>query len=38
MNAGEIVEFGTHKSLLKNQDGIYRGLYEAQFLKQAELS
>ena len=37
MNAGEIVEFGTHKSLLKNQDGIYRGLYEAQFLKQAEL-
>ncbi|MDG2484678.1 MAG: ABC transporter ATP-binding protein [Flavobacteriaceae bacterium] len=38
MNAGEIVEFGTHKSLLKNQDGIYRGFYEAQFLKQAELS
>ena len=38
MDAGEIVEFGTHKSLLKNQDGIYRGLYEAQFLKQAELS
>ncbi|NCF42256.1 MAG: ATP-binding cassette domain-containing protein [Bacteroidetes bacterium] len=38
MNAGEIVELGTHKSLLKNQDGIYRGLYEAQFLKQAELS
>ena len=37
MDAGEIVEFGTHKSLLKNQDGIYRGLYEAQFLKQAEL-
>ena len=31
MDAGEIVEFGTHKSLLKNQDGIYRGLYEAQF-------
>ncbi|MDA9761041.1 ABC transporter ATP-binding protein/permease [Flavobacteriaceae bacterium] len=38
MDAGEIVEFGTHKSLLKNQDGIYRGLYEAQFLNQAELS
>ena len=38
MDAGEIVEFGTHKSLLKNQDGIYRGLYEVQFLKQAELS
>lgn len=37
MDAGEIVEFGTHKSLLKNQGGIYRGLYEAQFLKQAEL-
>ena len=27
MDAGEIVEFGTHKSLLENQDGIYRGLY-----------
>lgn len=38
MDAGKIVEYGTHKSLLKNKDGVYRGLYEAQFLKQKELS
>ena len=38
MDAGQIVEYGTHKSLLKNKDGVYRGLYEAQFLKQNELS
>jgi len=38
MDAGQIVEHGTHKSLLKNKDGVYRGLYEAQFLKQKELS
>lgn len=38
MDAGQIVEYGTHKSLLKNKDGVYRGLYEAQFLKQKELS
>lgn len=37
MDAGQIVEYGTHKSLLKNKDGVYRGLYEAQFLKQNEL-
>lgn len=38
MDAGKILEYGTHKSLLKNKDGVYRGLYEAQFLKQKELS
>ncbi|MDC6387067.1 ABC transporter ATP-binding protein [Maribacter sp. PR1] len=31
MDAGKIVEMGTHKQLLKN-DGYYRNLYEAQFL------
>ncbi|HET8736189.1 MAG TPA: ABC transporter ATP-binding protein [Pricia sp.] len=31
MDAGQIVETGTHKDLLK-QDGYYRKLYEAQFL------
>ena len=31
MDAGQIVETGTHKELLK-QDGYYRNLYEAQFL------
>ena len=38
MEAGQIVEMGTHKSLLRNKDGVYRGLYEAQFLKQKELN
>jgi subfamily B ATP-binding cassette protein MsbA len=38
MDKGEIVEFGKHETLLKNKNGIYRGLYEAQFLKQKELS
>jgi len=33
MNAGEIVEIGTHKSLLKNESGYYKNLYEIQFLK-----
>ncbi len=31
MDAGKIVEIGTHQELLK-QDGYYRNLYEAQFL------
>ena len=31
MDAGKIVEMGTHKELLK-KDGYYRNLYEAQFL------
>ncbi|WP_299889190.1 ABC transporter ATP-binding protein [uncultured Lacinutrix sp.] len=33
MDAGEIVEQGTHKELLKKKDGYYRNLYEVQFLK-----
>ncbi|QNJ96817.1 ABC transporter ATP-binding protein [Constantimarinum furrinae] len=32
MDAGKIVETGTHKELLKKQDGYYRNLYEVQFL------
>lgn len=35
MDAGRIVEEGTHKELLKKQDGYYRNLYEVQFLKEA---
>lgn len=33
MDAGQIVEMGTHKSLLKKKDGYYKNLYEVQFLK-----
>jgi len=33
MDAGEIVEQGTHEELLKVTDGYYRNLYEVQFLK-----
>ena len=32
LDAGEIVEKGTHKELLKNRNGHYRNLYDAQFL------
>jgi ATP-binding cassette subfamily B multidrug efflux pump len=32
LDAGEIVEMGTHKELLKNNEGQYRNLYDAQFL------
>lgn len=31
MEAGEIVEMGTHNQLLKHENGIYRNLYEVQF-------
>ena len=34
MDAGQIVEQGTHKQLLQNKEGYYRNLYEVQFLKQ----
>jgi subfamily B ATP-binding cassette protein MsbA len=34
MDAGEIVEQGTHKELLKKKDGYYRNLYEVQFMKE----
>lgn len=33
MDAGKIVEKGTHKQLLKVENGFYRNLYEVQFLK-----
>lgn len=32
MDAGKIVEAGTHKELLKIQNGFYRNLYEVQFM------
>jgi len=32
LDAGEIIEKGTHKELLKNKNGHYRNLYDAQFL------
>ncbi|MCL5129540.1 MULTISPECIES: ABC transporter ATP-binding protein [unclassified Algibacter] len=34
MDAGKIVEQGTHAELLKKENGYYRNLYEVQFLKQ----
>ena len=33
MDAGQIVEIGTHQTLLEREDGYYRNLYEVQFLK-----
>ncbi|MBC2845519.1 ABC transporter ATP-binding protein [Winogradskyella flava] len=33
MDAGQIVEMGTHSSLLKKKGGYYKNLYEVQFLK-----
>lgn len=33
MDAGKIVEIGTHKSLLEKENGYYKNLYEVQFLK-----
>lgn len=34
MDAGKIVEQGTHAELLKKENGYYRNLYEVQFLQQ----
>jgi len=34
LDAGEIVEQGTHAELLEKQDGYYRNLYEVQFLQE----
>tara|TARA_R110000787_G_scaffold81036_2_gene175846 strand:+ start:1518 stop:3281 length:1764 start_codon:yes stop_codon:yes gene_type:complete len=33
MEAGKIVEIGTHKVLIKKENGYYKNLYEVQFLK-----
>ena len=33
MDAGKIVEQGTHEELLRIEDGYYKNLYEVQFLK-----
>ena len=37
MDAGKIVETGTHKELLKKQNGYYRNLYEVQFMEEESL-
>lgn len=37
MDAGQIVEQGTHSELLKQENGYYRNLYEVQFLKEIEV-
>jgi ATP-binding cassette subfamily B multidrug efflux pump len=37
MDSGKIVETGTHKELLKKQDGVYRNLYEVQFMAEETL-
>ncbi len=37
MEQGKIVESGTHKELLKKQDGYYKNLYEVQFLAEEAL-
>ena len=36
LDAGEIVEMGPHATLLKNNTGFYRRLYQAQFIEQAD--
>jgi subfamily B ATP-binding cassette protein MsbA len=33
MDAGKIVEIGTHQQLLQKEDGYYKSLYEVQFLE-----
>ena len=37
MDAGKIVEMGTHKELLKVENGYYKNLYEVQFLAEESL-
>ena len=37
MDKGKIIEVGKHKELLKNEQGIYHKLYQAQLKKENEL-
>ena len=37
MDAGEIMEEGTHKELLKLENGFYRNLYEVQFMAEEKI-
>ena len=36
MDAGQIVEMGTHSQLLKKENGYYKNLYEVQFMEEEE--
>lgn len=36
MDAGQIVEMGTHQELLKKENGYYKNLYEVQFMQEEE--
>ncbi len=36
MDAGKIVEMGTHHELLKKENGYYKNLYEVQFMQEEE--
>jgi ATP-binding cassette subfamily B protein len=36
LEKGQVIEFGSHEALLKNENGRYRELYEMQFLQAAE--
>lgn len=36
MDAGRIVEMGTHSQLLKKENGYYKNLYEVQFMQEEE--
>jgi len=36
MDAGKIVEIGTHQELLQVENGFYKNLYEVQFMAEEE--
>jgi subfamily B ATP-binding cassette protein MsbA len=36
MDAGKIVEMGTHQELLQKENGYYKKLYEVQFMEEEE--